>query len=216
MYALILLAAGNGRRSGLAINKIIAEINGKPLISYTLDHFKKDKDCQQIILVVKEDEYEFMQKRYQKDVEFIVIGGELRQDSVYAGLQKVASKKVLIHDGARPYVTQDMIDGVNIALDNYDAVSLAMPIYDTVKKVTDGFIEDTIDRESLMMMQTPQGFTTEVLKKAYLKRDEKEYTCDVTLVKDVLKIDAKMVLGSKKNIKFTTQDDLELLEMILS
>jgi 2-C-methyl-D-erythritol 4-phosphate cytidylyltransferase len=215
-YSVIIVAAGEGKRAGLGYNKVLSKINGKPLIDYSLDFFMKDTRCTQIVLVINKKDTEIFTSNYTSKVDDIVIGGRLRQDSVYQGLNYVNEDIVLIHDGARPYLDEAMINRLLNSLNHTKAAGLAIPIYETVKRVHNDVFLETLDRDELMILQTPQGFSTSIIREAYDKKDNKEYTCDITLVNAVLNVKAQVVLGHRNNIKATTKEDLDLLEMMLA
>lgn len=215
-YSVIIVAAGEGKRAGLGYNKVLTKIHNKPLIDYSLDFFNRDPRCTQIILVINKKDEAFIRSQYSDTVDTIVFGGELRQDSVQHGLAHVKEDTVLIHDGARPYLDKAMVNRLLNALEQVEAASLAMPIYETVKRVNNNVFLETLDRSELMLMQTPQGFSSSIIKKAYEQKDDKEYTCDISLVNAVLNIKARVVLGHRNNIKVTTKEDIDLLEMMLA
>ncbi|MFW5838365.1 MAG: 2-C-methyl-D-erythritol 4-phosphate cytidylyltransferase [Bacillota bacterium] len=215
-YSVIIVAAGEGKRAELGFNKVLFKIHNKPLIQYSLDFFNRDPRCTQIILVVNKKDETRIKSQYNDIVDTIVIGGELRQDSVQNGLEHVREETVLIHDGARPYLDIHMVNRLLETLKDVDAASVAVPIYDTVKRVQNDIFLETINRNELMLMQTPQGFITSVIKQAYENKGNKEYTCDITLVNDVLNIKTRVVLGHRKNIKATTKEDIDILEMMLT
>lgn len=215
-YSAIIVAAGEGKRAGLGYNKVLTKIHNKPLIEYSLDFFNHDPRCTQIILVINKKDETAIIAQYNDIVDTIVLGGVLRQDSVQNGLAHVNEETVLIHDGARPYLDKAMINRLLNTLEEADAASLAFPIYDTVKRIQNDIFLDTLDRNELMLMQTPQGFSTSIIKKAYDHKEHREYTCDITLVNAVLNIKARVVLGHRNNIKATTKEDLDLLEMMLA
>ena len=214
MYTAILLAGGQGTRSGFKESKVLVKIKGKALIEYSIDVFTVDPDCDEIVLVVRKEDASMMVTRYASRVDHVVIGGDLRQDSVYAGLKVARSDFVFVHDGARPYVSEKMLLDVKAALSQCDAVGVAVPVVDTVKRVVDGFFVEDVDREGLVLMQTPQAFKRDVLLQAYQKVGKNVYTCDVTLVRATCDCKVKMVEGSRRNSKLTRKEDLKLLELM--
>ncbi len=216
MYGVIIVAGGAGKRMGIEMNKVLIEIHGKLLIDYVIERFEYDTGCEEIVLVVREDDLPLMIDKYSERVSKIVVGGDTRTESVANGLKSITSDYVLVHDGARPYVNQSMLERLKLALRDGDSVSLAVPVVETVKRLNGEFFGDDVHREELVLMQTPQGFKTSILQEAYRKREATAYTCDVTLVKCVLGISSTMVLGDRRNIKLTTLDDLALLELILN
>lgn len=213
MYTAIIVAAGKGLRTGLKTNKVLIKIHHKTLIDYSVSAFKKDPLCDKIIIVYKAEDLEEFKALYNDSIEY-VLGGKTREDSVYNGLKMTQSPYVLIHDGARPYLEETLLKRITNALIDHDAVTPALPMSDTVKKVSFGKIVGHVDREHLVRIQTPQAFKTELILKAYQKRTH-HYTCDATRVHEELNHDVFTVLGSPLNIKFTTMEDVKLLELIL-
>ncbi|GGB70978.1 2-C-methyl-D-erythritol 4-phosphate cytidylyltransferase [Fictibacillus barbaricus] len=221
-YWTVIPAAGQGKRMNAGISKQWIELLGKPVLAHTLDVFEKDPACAGIILVGSEQELQQMQNfvqtfQYTK-VRQIVPGGEERQQSVYEGLKKVPEDAdlVLVHDAARPFITIDSIGQlVNKAVDTGSAV-LAVPVKDTVKRVVQHQVEETIDRSSLWAVQTPQAFRLSIVKRAHEEADSDGYlgTDDASLVERIGETVA-IVMGDYHNIKLTTSDDLLYGQAIL-
>jgi 2-C-methyl-D-erythritol 4-phosphate cytidylyltransferase len=221
-YWTVIPAAGQGKRMNAGISKQWIELLGKPVLAHTLDVFEKDPACAGIILVGSEQELQQMQNfvqtfQYTK-VRQIVPGGKERQQSVYEGLKKVPEDAglVLVHDAARPFITIDSIGQlVNKAVDTGSAV-LAVPVKDTVKRVVQHQVEETIDRSSLWAVQTPQAFRLSIVKRAHEEADSDGYlgTDDASLVERIGETVA-IVMGDYHNIKLTTSDDLLYGQAIL-
>lgn len=221
-YWTVIPAAGQGKRMKAGISKQWIELLGKPVLAHTLHVFEKDPLCEGVILVGSEKELQQMQDfvesfQYQK-VRKIVPGGKERQQSVYEGLKVVPTDAdlVLIHDAARPFITHDSIlQLVNTARDSGSAV-LAVPVKDTVKRVIENQVEETIDRSSLWAVQTPQAFRLSIVMDAHRKADEEGYigTDDASLVERIGQTVA-IVMGDYHNIKLTTSDDLLFGQAIL-
>ena len=214
MYSAIIVAAGQGERTGLKMNKVLYPLHHKPVILYAIEAFKADKDCTEIIVVCKEENQEDILKISNDLVHKYVLGGKTRQESVYNGITEAKEKYVIIHDGARPYLPKTLLANIKKAMVKYGAVTSAIPITDTVKRTYLNKITEDINRENLVAIQTPQAFEKSQLIKAY-QMSKKTYTCDASLVQEVLKLDVAIVIGDKKNIKFTSFEDIELLELIL-
>lgn len=209
-YSAIVLCAGKGTRTGLTYNKIFYKIDNKTVYERTMQIFLRDKECKQIIVVAKHDEQEQLKQLIENvKIEFIE-GGAERQDSVYNGLQLVTQKHVMIHDGARPYVSMNNIHDIKEELLNYDACLLMVPCKDTIKVVNDGHVEKTLERSTLMQAQTPQAFKTEIIKEAYQKAANTSFqaTDDCSLVEQFMECKIKVILGSYQNSKITTMEDL--------
>lgn len=221
-YWTVIPAAGQGKRMNAGISKQWIELLGKPVLAHTLDVFEKDPACAGIILVGSEQELQQMQNfvqtfQYTK-VRQIVPGGEERQQSVYEGLKKVPEDAdlVLVHDAARPFITIDSIGQlVKKAVDTGSAV-LAVPVKDTVKRVVQHQVEETIDRSSLWAVQTPQAFRLSIVKRAHEEAASDGYlgTDDASLVERIGETVA-IVMGDYHNIKLTTSDDLLYGQAIL-
>lgn len=210
-YSVIVLCAGKGSRSGLGYNKMLYRFNDKTVYEMTMSVFLQDQRCKQIVVVTKEDEINEIKELVNDKRIVYVSGGKERQDSVYNGLQVVDQKIVLIHDGARPYLTIDNIDSLLECLTSNDACLLMVPVKDTIKLCQDGKVVETLPRNLLMQAQTPQAFKTSLIKECYQKaKDEKyEATDDASLVEKFTEVPVMSVLGSYENIKITTPEDLK-------
>lgn len=221
----IVLAAGKGRRMGTEIPKQFLHIHNKPVLFYSLNAFQMHKDIDEIILVMSE-EYktycieEILEKYGITKVSAIVEGGAERYDSVIAGLSACENcKYVLIHDGARPCITEEIIDRCLCAVEKYDACVVGMPTKDTIKIADEqGFVASTPPRKHVWNVQTPQVFSYELICDAYKAMQEKGMagvTDDAMVIEllDAAKI--RLVEGSYENIKVTTPDDIKVLENLL-
>ena len=219
----IVLSAGQGTRMGTTIQKQYLQINQKPVIFYSLDLFQHAEIIDEIILVVGAGQEEFCRReiveKYQLNkVSIIVTGGDERYQSVWNGLQQVSNEGyVFIHDGARPFVDEDMLNRLYDAVKIYKACVVGMPVKDTIKVISEeGFAIETPNRKCLWMIQTPQVFESALIKKAYTKSRKEtsiEVTDDAMVVEQMLKYPIKMVEGSYENIKITTPEDLEIAEV---
>lgn len=219
----VIVAAGKGKRMYIDMNKQYVEIEGKPIIARTLQVFEECGMIDEIILVVNEQDIIYCKKNiidvYGFDkVKTLACGGEERQNSVYNGLAQVSGgcEIVLIHDGARPFVSEKcIIDSINAA-EKHGAACLAVPVKDTIK-VSDeeGFVHETLDRSTLWSVQTPQTFKYEIIMQAHKKALDEGFrgTDDAVLV-ERMGIRSKLVMGSYDNIKITTQEDLLMAELI--
>lgn len=209
-YDAIVLAAGSGSRSGLSYNKVFYKLNDKTVIENSLKLFINDNDCEKVILVISESEYDdFINLNLSSKVVF-AYGGQERFNSVENGLSKVSSEYVLIHDGARPYLSKDDLDKLKAALYNYNAALLMVKSIDTSKIVSNGIIDRTLDRSTVYNAQTPQAFKTSVLSDAYKKLNAANIsvTDDSQIVEMFTNEKIKVVEGSYSNIKITTKEDL--------
>lgn len=208
--AVIIAAGGSGKRMGQP--KQFLPLAGRAVIEWTVDVFRKIKAVNQIIIAVSGDDSE-----RAKNLGILVVeGGLKRTDSVSNGLKLVPSDTdiVIVHDGARPLITCDIVEKAITEAGGYGAVVVGVPVKDTIKRVGDDLIiKDTVDRDILWQAQTPQVFKYEIITRAY-KKIKSKATDDSKLVEDIgLKV--KMIMGSYENIKITTPEDLVYAEAIL-
>ncbi|MGY3778297.1 2-C-methyl-D-erythritol 4-phosphate cytidylyltransferase [Isobaculum melis] len=224
-YELILLAAGQGKRMNASKNKVLLHLLGEHVIEYALNLFVSDANCKQIILVAKAAECEELQQMIAKNKHYrvapikVVAGGDERQDSVYNGLYHVQdpSRIVMIHDGARPFIEQEFVQRLYQKAIETGAAILGVPVKDTIKKVENGVVVETVSREHLWQIQTPQAFQFDLIMKAHQKAKMDGFfgTDDASLV-EYYGAPVYMVGGSYDNIKLTTPDDMVIAEAILS
>jgi 2-C-methyl-D-erythritol 4-phosphate cytidylyltransferase len=221
MNSVIIPAAGNSTRMGGNISKQFLKLLGREVIFYTIETFEKCSLINEIILVIKKDDidnYELLISKYKFNKIKLVIGGNNRKESVYNGLQNISknSKKILIHDGARPFINEEYIIEMIDFLDIEDAVVLAVKTKDTIKTINKGYINQTLDRSKLISVQTPQAFKKDVILKAYEYgiKNNSEVTDDSQLAEKI-GIKVKILYGDYKNIKITTTEDIKFGEIIL-
>jgi 2-C-methyl-D-erythritol 4-phosphate cytidylyltransferase len=221
-YAII-VAAGRGTRIGAGINKQFINIKDKPMLYYSLRTFSYNKYIDGIILVCAEDEIEYCKENiiYKYDISKvlkIVAGGKERQESVLKGLMAIDDCEiVLIHDGARPFVNDDIIEnGIKYA-ETYGACTCGISIKDTIKAIdSDGFCSGTIDRNRITSVQTPQCFKYNLIFSCHKKlAEEKIKVTDDTTVVEHCGNRVYLYEGSYDNIKMTTPEDLYMAEMIV-
>lgn len=224
MNGVVIVAAGSGSRMKRDINKQFIKLDGKEIIAYTIEKFYKSEDIDDIVIVIKESEEKYFIEniinKYGFDNIKLAYGGKERQDSVYNGIKKLNSncEIVLIHDGARPFVNEDIIkNSIEEAKEN-NAVVVGVPVKDTIKVVdSDGNIVDTPNRSLLWSVQTPQSFKYEIITRAYEYAYSNDYygTDDAMLVEHI-GYNVKMIEGSYDNIKITTEEDLHFGIQILN
>lgn len=217
---IIVVSAGSSSRMG-GINKQFVPLCGVPVIARTLSVFENSPHISRIILVCKNDDILKMQSIAQdygiSKLTDIVEGGTVRRESVIHGIERLAKdeKKVLIHDGARPFADAAMIEQAVLALENNDACICAVRIIDTVKRAdNDGFVSVTVDRENLYSVQTPQGVDVEKYLGAVKDFPDDNVTDDASLMEKA-GYRVQIVQGNRKNIKITTPEDIEFAEIIL-
>ncbi|MDK2564883.1 2-C-methyl-D-erythritol 4-phosphate cytidylyltransferase [Romboutsia sedimentorum] len=223
MNGVVIVAAGTGSRMKMEINKQFIKLNEKEIIAYTIEKFYKHKNIQDIVVVIKEEEAEFFKENILKKYKFenikIAYGGNERQDSVYNGLKLLDNKcdTVLIHDGARPFVSGYTIDKSIEEVKKHKAVVVGVRVKDTIKVINDkNDIIDTPDRSKLWAVQTPQTFDYNILLKSYEDAFENGfYGTDDAMLVERIGYKVKMVEGSYNNIKITTQEDINIGTQIL-
>lgn len=213
----IIVAAGRGKRMG-GVDKMFAPLGGKPVLARVIDTFQKCNSIDQVVVVVSKENLEQCQQLVAEQgwskVTGVCPGGERRQDSVAAGLTQLNQCHwVVIHDGARPLVTVDLIDrGLTEARETGAAVA-AVPVTDTIKLAGNNMmVMGTPPRRNLWAVQTPQVFRFDIIAKAY-QQAETEVTDDAALV-ERLGYKVKLYMGTYDNIKVTTPDDLVLAEVL--
>lgn len=216
-YSVIILAAGSGVRSGLNYNKILYEINGKKVLDYSIDFFVNYSGCKEIILMCSEHDFNYIFENYNHIVDRIIIGGKTRQESVYKGLNKVTLPNVLIHDSARPYINQGAIGRLLLDLQTTKATTLAVFVTDSIVKTNGNRLGKALDRSKLLQVQTPQAFSTALIKEAHEKAIKVGYkaTDDTDLIAKFTDVTPSYVEGDNRSIKLTTKHDLKFLEVIL-
>ncbi|WP_216831106.1 2-C-methyl-D-erythritol 4-phosphate cytidylyltransferase [Alkalihalobacterium elongatum] len=221
-YSVVIPAAGQGKRMKAGKNKQFLQLSNIPLIIHTLLVFEKDPWCKEVILVTNNEEKEMMMNLIKdhalQKVNDFVIGGSERQFSVANGLGSINDDTiVLIHDGARPFIEQSKIHELVLCAKDTGAAVLAVPVKDTIKKVTESKVEETMERSSLWAVQTPQAFRLSLIKKAHELAKKQSFlgTDDASLVENMNEPVA-IVEGDYLNMKLTTPEDLLFAEAILA
>ncbi|MCT4566524.1 MAG: 2-C-methyl-D-erythritol 4-phosphate cytidylyltransferase [Maledivibacter sp.] len=225
MNTAIILAAGRGTRMKAQLNKQYLFLKGRPIIAHTLNAFERSPLIDEIILVINKNDIELCKKNVLKKYRFkkvvkIINGGDQRQESVLNGLSHLNPKSeiVLIHDGARPLVSKEVIKRCIDGAKKFGAVSAGVPIKDTIKIMKeDGFVKFTPKRKDVWITQTPQVFKVEIIKQAHKFAATENFlgTDDAMLVEQIGR-EVKMVEGDYENIKITTPEDLITAEAILN
>ena len=224
MISAIILAGGKGKRMRSAISKQFIDIKGKPIIYYTLKKFSENKKIDNIIVVLPEGEVKYFKenilKKYELRINKIVIGGKERQDSVYNALKSLKNSStdiVLIHDGARPFISERIInEGIKFA-EIYGAAAPGVMPKDTIKvKNEKNFSVDTPNRANLVSIQTPQVFKFDEILECHEKiRYNGEKVTDDTMVVEKYGYSVYLYDGEYTNIKVTTPEDLILAERLI-
>ena len=221
----IVLAAGQGKRMHSKIQKQFLEIGGKPVLYYSLHCFQESPLIRDIILVTGEEmisycEQEIVKKYGFSKVRKVTAGGKERYDSVYAGLLCCQDTDyVYIHDGARPFITEEMVQRGYEAVKRTNACVMGMSSKDTVKLAdSSGYVKETPDRKIVWNIQTPQIFSYDLIRGAYesiRKKDMTGVTDDAMVVEQETGAKILLVEGSYQNIKITTPEDLAIAEAFL-
>lgn len=218
--AIIVCGGSSSRMKG--VDKMFAPILGVPVAIRSVLKFQNSPVIDGIIVVTREEKVLEVQRLCEEyglnKVTDIVVGGKCRQESVYNGLKAVSDDVayVLIHDGARPFVTVDCIERVLDGATKYMAVTCAVPLKDTVKQVEkNGLVVSTPDRGSLCAVQTPQAFRTELYKSCIdvLKDRLEDFTDDCSII-EAAGHEVYVVDGDYSNIKITTAEDLDFAEIL--
>lgn len=232
----VVLSAGQGKRMGTSVQKQYIELEGKPIIYYTLKVFQESEVIDDIVLVVGKGQItyvndEIVEKYGFTKVDTIVEGGKERYDSVWQGLKVIADEEsglksanrdgyVYIHDGARLFVDEEILRRGYDTVSKYRACVAGMPSKDTVKLVNkDIFATETPERKYVWAVQTPQIFETSLIIEAYSRLMREEYvnvTDDAMVVEQQMGIPVKLFEGSYENIKITTPEDLAIAKVFLN
>ena len=215
----VIVAAGTASRMG-GIDKVMATIGGEPMIVHTVRAFQNCDAIKQIIVVTRQDlivPISDLCHQFDK-VQAVMVGGSSRQESVEIGLGALSGdmKLVAVQDGARPLITDAVIDRTVRAAHTYGAAAPAVPVKDTIKEVRGGVVASTPNRSTLRAVQTPQVFDADILKGALKKAkdDGVEVTDDCSAV-ERMGMSVKIVEGDERNIKVTTPMDLKIAEVLL-
>lgn len=215
----VIVAAGSASRMG-GIDKVMAPLNGEPMIVRSVRTFQNCDAIREIVIVTREDlltKIMGLCAGFDK-VKAVVVGGTDRPGSVRAGLNALSSsvRLVAVHDGARPLITDAVIDRTVRAAHSYGAAAPAVPVKDTVKVVKGGIVTETPDRSTLQAVQTPQVFDLDLLRGALKKAVAygAAITDDCSAV-ERLGMSVKIVEGDERNLKVTTPMDLKIAQMLL-
>ena len=215
----VIVAAGSASRMG-GIDKVMAPLGGEPMIVKTVRAFQQCDAIREIVVVTRPDLIVPIMDlcASMEKVRAVVAGGSSRQASVSLGLNALSEKVKLaaIQDGARPFVTWQLIDRVVRAAHSFGAAAPAIPVKDTIKEVTGGVVKQTPDRSTLFAVQTPQVIDFDLLRAALKKAEQEQaqVTDDCSAV-ERMGMSVKIVEGDERNIKVTTPLDLKIAELLL-
>ena len=215
----VIVAAGSASRMG-GIDKVMAPLGGEPMIVRTVRAFQQCDAIAEIVIVTRPDLIRSIGALCagMDKVTAVVAGGKSRQESVGLGLNTLSAgiELAAVHDGARPLITDAVIDRTVRAANTYGAAAPAVPVKDTVKVVRSGLVAETPDRATLRAVQTPQAFDFDLLRGALKKaREDGAAVTDDCSAVERLGMSVKIVEGDERNLKVTTPMDLKIAEMLL-
>jgi len=224
----IVLAAGSGKRMQSAVAKQYLLLNGRPVLWYALHAFEESNIIDDMILVVGHGEISYCRQEIVgkygfRKVSAVIEGGAERYLSVWEGLKTIRESDIIfIHDGARPFVTEEILQKTYAAAKEFGACVAGMPVKDTIKiSDKDGFADYTPNRKSVWQVQTPQVFQAQLIQDAYgelikklddIKKAGLEITDDAMVVETIKGKKVKLVQASYQNIKITTPEDMAIAE----
>ena len=222
----VVLAGGSGKRMGTKVHKQYLMLKGYPVLYYSLKAFQDSSWIDEIVLVSGTGEEEYCQKEIVEKYGFskvhkIVSGGAERYNSVWNGLQQITEEDgfVYIHDVARPFVDDAMIERAYSCVEETNACVAGMPVKDTIKVVDEkNYVKGTPERKTLWLVQTPQVFNIQLIKEAYQKLINEKIenaTDDAMVVEQMMGHTVKLYPGAYENIKITTPEDLLVAEAFL-
>ena len=215
----VILVAGNSTRYGQNRNKNFENIQGKPVILYSLEEFHKNRYIDNILIGAKEEEIPIIQNILQKE-QFtkpidMIVGGNSRQETVYHCIQQTEADIVVIHDGARPAIKQEYINQCIESMKEFEGATVGVPSKDTIK-ITDenNVVIQSTQRSNTWIVQTPQCFERKILLDMHEKYKQEKMTDDCMLL-EKNKNKVKILEGDYTNIKITTYEDLEIMKKIM-
>lgn len=220
-YTVMIPAAGSGKRMGAGFNKLFLKLGEKPIFIHTLEAFEQDPFCQSIILAVKNEEKKDIQVYLDQfnigKVKEMVEGGTERQYSVDACLAAYEGDGiVLVHDAARPFIRRTVIHALVNEAEVYGAAIVGVKAKDTMKLAPTGTVQETVNRDHLWIVQTPQAFRYDVLQKASAEAKMDGFLgTDESMLVERIGHTVRMVEGTYDNVKMTTQEDLAIGEILL-
>tara|TARA_A100001015_G_C14836988_1_gene650876 strand:+ start:83 stop:748 length:666 start_codon:yes stop_codon:yes gene_type:complete len=220
MISVIIPAGGTSSRYSKTSSKLDASINGTSILNHSIDRFTAFNDINEIIVPCHLDNID----QTIKDTSMfgnkikIIPGGKTRAASVYNGFKKISKncRYVLVHDAARPNVSESLIQRIIKSLDQHPVIIPGVSVTDTIKEVLKDTITKTIDRDNLIAVQTPQGFHYDVLKNAYNNIKDLSRVTDEAALVEMTKVFGTIIPGDLENIKLTHQIDLKLLSLLMT
>jgi 2-C-methyl-D-erythritol 4-phosphate cytidylyltransferase len=213
----IIVAAGSGNRLGFSIPKAFVPLGGRPLLSWSIETFLAHPIIRQVILVIPQNMHDETKSLFSNPRIKCVIGGAERWHSVRNGVKFSDAECVLVHDAARPFVSTKVIDAIIEKTDKYKCVFTATPVVDTIRSFCGDKAGETVDREKLLRVGTPQFFNREQLINAFdTIRPEDPIPTDEVMLMQKTGIDAGIAWGDPNNFKITTVEDLNLAEALVA
>jgi 2-C-methyl-D-erythritol 4-phosphate cytidylyltransferase/2-C-methyl-D-erythritol 2,4-cyclodiphosphate synthase len=213
----VIVAAGSGLRAGEGVPKQYRTIAGTSVLRHVVTRFLRHPNIAGVQVVIAEGHAElYAESIAGLTLRPVIRGGDTRQASVLNALEALEQAKpahVLIHDAARPFVSQDVISRVIAALERYPAAIPAIPVADTLKRATNARISSTVPREGLVMAQTPQGFHFKAILDAHKAMSGRQFTDDAAIA-EAAGLDVALVEGDRMNFKLTTQDDFAMAQRL--
>lgn len=211
----VIVAAGSGTRLGFSVPKAFIQLCGRPLLTWSLDVFRKHASIASIVLVVPENLLEEAETAWSGDGVLVVAGGPERWMSVRNGASACRSEWLLVHDAARPFVTGEIIDSLLALRGTYSCAITATPVVDTIRTFDGDRAGDTVDRSKLVRVGTPQLFRRDTLEKGFAFAP----TCadpptDEAMLMQALDIPVGIAWGNPDNFKITTREDLKVAEAL--
>lgn len=213
-FSAIITAGGTSSRYGNK-NKLLEKINGKEVIKYSAEIFLNHNKIDEVVICANKSIIPELEKFFDKTSKLKIIeGGSTRQESVYNGLAEISGDYVLIHDGARPVISSELIDRILKIIPEQKALTVATKTTDTIKVIKNGKVVKTLNRDELYNIQTPQAFETNLIKEAHEKLKGQSFSDDAGMVEAIEK-DVFIFDNDYKNIKITTKNDLDIAKIYL-
>ncbi len=211
--SVILVAAGRGKRLG-GVDKAFVKIKGREVILYSLNVFLSMRSVKEIIIVLNDSNINKAKVLIKNDKVRFVLGGKTRAESVKNGVMVSRFPFILVHDAARPFIRKEFVEHIISSIGDADAVIPVLKVKPTVKYVENGFVKETLNREKLVFVQTPQFFKKDALINAYEKVPLSGIT-DESMLIEKTGGRVKVTEGIEENLKITTPFDLIVLEGII-
>ena len=205
-YSAVIPCGGIGSRLNLGYNKIIYKTNDKLLIEYTIKNFLLDEECKEIVIVSNKADLELLKSVIKNSKVKFTLGGNTREESVQNGLKIASFEYVLIHDGARPNVSKELINRVKEKLNEVDYVIPTLKLKDA------SLINDKYHQEIITIIQTPQATKRSLLLEAMDNLDISKFKDDISIICSYLNVNPYTVEGDYDNIKITTKEDLKYIK----